>query len=163
MLIDQLSQRFVLFQKRVAELNQGPPSLSVVVENDECSHECLCEPCVCASALWRSSSKEFETEANVNDWAFGIVTIVSEKILVNEETLSESECRCGRRAQILNDESESEQWSDVVNLLESPEVSGCRRTCSLTHLVDVAREDHQRMRFLRPRLETGVLWQIERC
>ena len=147
---------------RVVELNQGPPSLSEVVENDECLHECLCELYVCASALWRSSSKEFEIEASVSDWAFGIVTIVSEKILVSEEIPNESECRCWRLVQISIDESESEQWSGVVNLLESLEVSGCRRICSLNHLGDVEREDHQRMNFLRRKLATEVQWRTER-
>jgi hypothetical protein len=112
--------------------------------------------------LWRSSSKEFETKANVNGWAFGIVTIVSEKILVSEEILNESECRCWRLVQISTDENESEQWSDVVNLLESLGALGCRRTCSLNHLGDVEREDHQRMNFLRRKLATEVLLQTGR-
>jgi len=79
------------------------------VENDECLHGGLCEQCACASALWRSSSKEFGIEVSVSDWAFGIVMIESEKILVSEEIPNESECRCSRFVQILTDESESEQ------------------------------------------------------
>ena len=61
---------------------------------------------------------------------------------MSEEIQSESECRCWRLVQISTDESESEQWSGVVNLLESHGVSGCRRIYSLIHLGDVVWEDH---------------------
>jgi hypothetical protein len=109
------------------------------------------------------NSKEFGIEASVSDWAFGIVRIESEKILVSEGIPNESECRCWRFVQILTDGSESEQWSDVVNLLGFHGASECRRTCSLILLGDVVREDHQRKSFLRPRLETVAQWRTERC
>ena len=162
--ISYLNQKIDLPQMHVVELKQDPPSLSEAEENDECLHECLCEPYACAWASWRSRprSKEFEIEASVSDWVFRIVTIVSEKNLVSEEIPNESDCCSWRLVQISIDESESEQWTGIVNLLESHGASGCRRIYSLIHLGDVEREDPQRMNFLRPRLAMEVQWRTER-